>query len=163
MNKYSPKIDDLRARVLDTETLLHFMRDRENLQNMLDHGCPADPIRAMLDSAYNSISEANEFCIALQEASDEDFQAELKLSAREARAHLVQSGQAKPAGEVVPDEQRVAEIRHFDQMDEIHAQTDALLAMLLLYMNQAHQGGDTFNEHLLADYVWQLQSNNQRV
>lgn len=38
----------------------------------------------MLDSAYNSISEANEFCIELQEASEKDFLAEYKAAAIEA-------------------------------------------------------------------------------
>ncbi|MEO9589695.1 MAG: hypothetical protein ABJG23_20430 [Marinobacter sp.] len=84
MNKYSPKIDDIRARVLDTESVLNFMRDRENLQTMLDHDSPEDPIRAMLEGAYISISGANELCIALQEAKEEDFLAEYKAAAIEA-------------------------------------------------------------------------------
>ncbi|MDC8454688.1 hypothetical protein [Marinobacter sp. DS40M6] len=87
MNKHSAKLDDLRARVLDTESLLFFMRDRENLQQMLNHGSPEDPIQAMLDSAYNSISDANELCQALLEARDEDFLAEYKEAAIEAINH----------------------------------------------------------------------------
>ncbi|WP_322003357.1 hypothetical protein [Marinobacter alexandrii] len=96
MNKYSPKLEELRARVLDTETLLHFMRDRDNLQTLLNHGCPQDTVGAMIDGAYNAISEAGGLSEALLEARDEDFREEYKETAIEAmnRAGAVKAGSA---------------------------------------------------------------------
>lgn len=182
MNKYSPKLDDIRARVLDTETLLHFMRDRENLQNMLDHGCPADPIRAMLDSAYNSISEANQFCIELQEAKEEDFLAEYRAAAIEGMNHAARSKadimpgedhSAENADAVFGSRERLAAVllpvspaaltEHFDTLDEIHEQSSAMLNMLMLNHRHASNGGESLADSALESYAWQLVENMKRA
>jgi len=182
MNKHSAKLDDLRARVLDTESLLFFMRDRENLQQMLDHGSPEDPIRAMLDSAYDSISHANELCQALLEARDEDFRAEYKETAIEAMNSAMQSKTAsthydnqgsESADAVFASREQFSKLMqpvntvgaatHLDTLDEVHEQSAAMLNMLMVNHRHASQGAESLADSALESYVWQLVSNMERA
>lgn len=144
MNKFSNRLTDCRSRLLDAEATLNFLRNRENLNNLLEHDSPDVVVGAMIDQAWELVANASGDCEAMTEASDEDLKAELQAPAME-----VQEGNPL--------------VKYFDALDEIHAQTDSLLAMFHLYLNQAHDGGTTFNENLLANYVWQLQSNLQRA
>ncbi len=81
MSKYFRKLDALRGSILDAESVLHFMCNRENLKTLLDHGSPEDPIRAMLEGAYSSVSDANEICEELQKTENEDFGVEIAETA----------------------------------------------------------------------------------
>jgi hypothetical protein len=159
MNKYSPKLEDLRASILNTESLLHFMRDRENLRNLLDHGCPDDPIGAMLDGAYNSISDANEFCQALMEARDEDFIAEYRETAKQS---LIQQ-QVRESKTTPPAQTPSGHVQHIDTLDEIHEQTRSMLHMLMLNHRRAGQGEESMSDSVLENYAWQLASNMDRA
>ncbi|MCP4063712.1 MAG: hypothetical protein GY740_10730 [Gammaproteobacteria bacterium] len=147
-NKFSDRLTNCRSRLLDGEAILHHLHKPENLAHLLEECSPEVTLGAMIDKAWNLVSEASGDCEAMTEASDEDLKAELQETVQEVQG--VQE-EGNPL------------VKYFDALDEIHAQTDSLLAMFLLYLNQAHDGGETFNEHLLANYVWQLQSNMKRA
>jgi len=132
--------------------MLNFLRNRENLNNLLEHDSPDVVVGAMIDQTWNLVATASGDCEAMTETSDEDLKAELHSTAREI------GEQASPSAPI--DE---AHIEKMEQIDEIHTQTDSLLSMLLLYLDQAREGGETFDEHVLSNYVWQLQSNIRRA
>lgn len=153
MNKFSNRLNDCRSRLLDAEATLNFMRSRENLNNLLDHDSPDVVVGAMIDQAWSLVATASGDCEAMTEASDEDLKAELQAAVGEVR-------ERKPSKVGLIDEGRRETM---EQIDEIHVQTDSLISMLLLYLDQARDGGEIFNEHVLSNYVWQLQSNVRRA
>lgn len=153
MNNFSNRLNDCRSRLLDAEATLNFMRSRENLNNLLEHDSPDVVVGAMIDQAWRLVATASGDCEAITDASDEDLKKELKATVREV-------GERMP-----PKAEQIDEARKetMEQIDEIHVQTDSLISMLLLYLDQAGNGGEIFNEHVLSNYVWQLQSNVRRA
>lgn len=158
MNKFSNRLTDCRSRLLDAEANLNFMRNRENLNTLLEHDSPDVVVGAMIDQAWDLVSDASGDCEAMAEMSNEDLGAELQETAK----IIVEAGFRDQASTEV-GQQDDGRKEKMEQVDEIHTQTDSLLSMLLLYLDQARNGGDTFNEHVLCNYVWQLQSNVRRA
>ncbi len=153
MNKFSNRLTDCRSRLLDAEATLNFLRNRENLNNLLEHDSPDVVVGAMIDQAWNLVASASGDCEAMTEATNEDLGAELQRTANQ----IIEAGGIARQKAVEGETNQALD--YFDELNEIHIQTDSLLAMFHLYLNQAQDGGETFNEHLLANYVWQLQRN----
>lgn len=149
-NKFSNRLTDCRSRLLDAEAILHHLHKPENLAHLLEECSPEVTLGAMIDKAWNLVSEASGDCEAMTEASDEDLKAELQATVREV---------AQPDTEVTAD----PAIRHFDALDEIHAQTDSLLSMLFLYFGQLGPEGEELHPHIVQNYLWQLQNNMKRA
>ncbi|MBW3225498.1 hypothetical protein [Marinobacter adhaerens] len=150
MNKFSNRLTDCRSRLLDAEATLNFLRNRENLNNLLEHDSPDVVLEALIDQAWTLVFNASGDCEAMTEASDEDLRAELQATVREV---------TQPETEETAD----PAIRHFDALDEIHAQTDSLLSMLFLYFGQLGPEGEELHPHIVQNYLWQLQNNMKRA
>ena len=153
MNKFSNRLTDCRSRLLDAEANLNFMRNRENLQTLLDHDSPDVVVGAMIDQAWNLVAEASGDCEFMQNTHNDDFLAELKQSAAEGVAPVVED---------VAVSRSTNYLHHVDTICEIHDQTGSMLSMFMLYLSQARDGGETFKESVLESYVWQLLSNIER-
>lgn len=153
MNKFSNRLTDCRSRLLDAEATLNFLRNRENLSNLLEHDSPDVVVGAMIDQAWNLVASASGDCEGMTEASDEDLKAELKANAQEVR-------EPKPqvVGPIVQAQKETME-----QIDEIHTQTYSLLSMLFLYFGQLGPDGEELHPHIVQNYLWQLQSNVKRA
>ena len=65
MNKFSNRLTDCRSRLLDAEASLNFMRNRENLQTLLNS--PDVVVGAMIDHAWNLVAAASGDCEAMTE------------------------------------------------------------------------------------------------
>ena len=163
MNKFSNRLTDCRSRLIDAEANLNFMRNRENLQTLLNHDSPDVVVGAMIDQAWNLVAEASGDCEFMQNTHNDDFLAELKQSAAETRDYMAQRSEgAAPVVEDVAVSRSTNYHHHVDTICEIHDQTRSMLSMFMLYLSQARDGGDTFNESVLESYVWQLLSNIER-
>ena len=177
MNKFSSKLTNTRSRLLDAEATLQFLNDRENLNNVLDQGCPDVVLGALISQVDNLVSQACEDCELMEKVHNEDFMAELKQSAREARDYLVQSGQAGsqnagPAAKAKTEKherQGAAEITKkpfidpVDDLGMLHSQTKSMLLMMMLYLEQAREGGSELSGLALENYVGQLMRNMEQA
>ena len=153
MNKFSNRLTDCRSRLLDAEAILHHLHKPENLAHLLEECSPEVTLGAMIDKAWNLVSEASGDCEAMTEASDEDLKAELQETVQEVR-------EPEPAKVGLIDEARKETM---EQIDEIHTQTDSLLTMLFLYFGQLGPEGEELHPHVVQNYLWQLQSNVRRA
>lgn len=150
---FSNRLTDCRSRLLDAEATLNFLRNRENLNNLLEHDSPDVVLEALIDQAWTLVFNASGDCEAMTEARDEDLKAELQETLQEVRG-------AEPAKAGLIDEARKETM---EQIDEIHTQTDSLLTMLFLYFGQLGPEGEELHPHVVQNYLWQLQSNVRRV
>lgn len=162
MNKFADKLENARARLLDANATLHFLKDRENLNSVLETGCPDVVLGALIDQVDNLVSDACEDCELMQKTHNDDFMAELRASVAEARDYAVQCEERKAPVKKVADSVSRDCLQHVDKIDEVHNQTQSMLSMLMLYLSQAREGGETFNESVLESYTWQLVSNIER-
>lgn len=153
MNKFSNKLDDMRARLLDAEAILHHLHKPENLNHLLDECSPEVTLGAMIDKAWNLVSEASGDCEAMTKASDDDFRAELKETAAE--FIRLETGAEQVSRHSVS--------QHLDTIDEIHEQTRSLLHMLMLNHRRASQGEEALSDSQLENYAWQLVANMDRA
>lgn len=93
VQKFTDKLEDTRARLLDADTTLHFLNDRENLNNLLDQGCPDVVLGALISHIYNLVGKTCEDLELMIKTHNEDFLAEFKQSVAEARDYTLQRDQ----------------------------------------------------------------------
>ncbi|WP_421860784.1 hypothetical protein [Marinobacter salarius] len=154
MNKFSNRLTDCRSRLLDAEANLNFMRNRENLQTLLSHDSPDVVVGAMIDHAWNLVAAASGDCEAMTEAEDEDLKAELRESVR---------GITQQAIKPLAESANASLDNPVDDLCLIHSQTQALLLMLMVYLEQAKDGGEELSEIALENYVGQLVTNMEQA
>lgn len=151
MNKFSNRLTDCRSRLLDAEAILNHLHHPENLHHLLENCSPEVTIGAMIDKAWDLVANASGDCEAMTEASDEDLKAELKATVRDegepvrretARPHLINS---------------------VDDLGTLHTQTHSMLMMMLVYLEQAREGGSELNGLIVENYVGQLIANIEQA
>ncbi len=81
------RAEGTRARLLDAEATLHFLRDRESLNNILDQGCPDVVLGALISHVYDLVGGACGDLELMIETHSDDFLAEFRKSVAEARDH----------------------------------------------------------------------------
>ncbi|MBO6811721.1 MULTISPECIES: hypothetical protein [Marinobacter] len=153
MNKFSNRLTDCRSRLLDAEAILNHLHHPENLHHLLENCSPEVTIGAMIDKAWDLVANASGDCEAMTEASEEDLKAELHQTVRRLQGAAPESQET--------DSSSFAQ--HIDTIDEIHEQSRSMLCMLMLYLSQAREGGETLTESMLENYTWQLQANMERA
>lgn len=164
MNKFSNRLTDCRSRLLDAEANLNFMRNRENLNTLLEHDSPDVVVGAMIDHAWNLVAEASGDCEAMTEICNEDLGVELHHTAKE----ILEAGHASGEKAAKPDSLPAAagltaHSKHMDMLDEIHEQSLAMLNMLMLNHRHASQGEESLADSVLESYTWQLVNNMERA
>lgn len=50
-----------------------------------------------------------------------------------------------------------------DTLSTLHSQTDAMLLLMLVYLEQAREGGEQINSIALENYVGQMKSNMEQA
>lgn len=163
MNKFSNKLTDTRARLLDAEATLHFLNNRENLNNLLDEGCPDVVLGALIGQVDNLVSQACEDCELMEKIHNDDFLAELRQSASEARDYIENGPKGSPPVVAAGAPEPTRHSEHMDTLDEIHEQSLAMLNMLMLNHRHASQGEESLADSVLESYTWQLVNNMERA
>lgn len=86
MNKFSNELTNTRAFLLDAEATLHFLDNRENLNNLLNAECADVVLGALIEKLHTLVGDACGRCELLEKASDEDLIAECRALALETQA-----------------------------------------------------------------------------
>lgn len=134
MQNFSNHLINCRSRLLDADALLNHLRKPENLEHLLNSDSPEVTLGALIERSWSLVLDACGDTEIMCNAQDSELPAQTSHSSD-----------------------------NIDALNEIHAQTGAMLAMLQQYLDQAIDGGETFNEHVLSNYVWQLMGNMERA
>lgn len=145
-NEFSNRLTDCRSRLLDADALLNYLRKPENLNHMLESDSPEVTLAAMIERTFNLVSDACGETEILCRARDPEL-------AAEANDSLKVTG-STPA---------VEGVEALDTIDMIHEHTRSMLLMMLVYLEQAREGGTGLNELVLENYVGQMIDNMDRA
>jgi hypothetical protein len=55
------------------------------------------------------------------------------------------------------------DLNPLDTLSTLHSQTDAMLLLMLVYLEQAREGGEQINSIALENYVGQMKSNMEQA
>ncbi|WP_286749427.1 hypothetical protein [Marinobacter sp. UBA2688] len=94
MNKFSNRLTDCRSRLLDAEAILHHLHNPENLNHLLEECSPEVTLGAMIDKAWELVSEASGDCEAMTESYNQGLGAEIAETANK----LIEAGGVINAG-----------------------------------------------------------------
>ncbi|WP_396623189.1 hypothetical protein [Marinobacter sp. W-8] len=147
MQKLSNHLTDCRSRLLDADALLNYLRKPENLNHMLESDSPEVTLAAMIERTFDLVSDA----CGKTELLCKQYEAEPRS--------LPTQSDAQATHESMED----AGAEHFNNIDMIHEHTRSMLLMMLVYLEQARDGGSELSGLIVETYVGQLIDNMDRA
>ncbi|MBY5961724.1 hypothetical protein [Marinobacter nauticus] len=146
MQKLSNHLTDCRSRLLDADALLNHLSKPENLEHLLSSDSPEVTLGALIERAYSLVSDA---------CGD----TELLCSAHNSEVVAEENDSSGGAGSTPA----VEGVEALNTIDMIHEHTRSMLLMMLVYLEQAREGGTGLNELVLENYVGQMIDNMDRA
>ncbi len=157
MKEFSDRLTDARSRLFDAEALLHHLHKPENLNNLLENDSPEVTLGAMIDKAWELVSEASGDCEAMCDTHDEQVKAEIQKTAAEFVSYQREHSSMDAAETTETANAHL--MNPVDDLAMIHSQTRAMLVMMMVYLEQADDEGEQLSELILGNYVGQMISN----
>lgn len=147
-NEFSNRLTDCRSRLLDADALLNYLHKPENLNHMLESDSPEVTLAAMIERTFDLVSDA----CGKTELLCKQYEAEPKSLPTPNDAQARHESRVEDAG-----------AEHFNNIDLIHEHTRSMLLMMLVYLEQARDGGSELSGLIVENYVGQMIDNMDRA
>ncbi|MEC9385451.1 MAG: hypothetical protein VX393_03580 [Pseudomonadota bacterium] len=148
MSEFSNCLTDCRSRLLDADALLNYLHKPENLNHMLESDSPEVTLAAMIDRTFDLVSDA----CGKTELLFKQYESEQKSQPTPNDAQAMHESRVEDAG-----------AEHFNNIDLIHEHTRSMLLMMLVYLEQARDGGSELSGLIVENYVGQMIDNMDRA